>query len=87
MKQKKQFRLYDIYRASVTNYKSAIKGIKSYYVMQLLDHSLHIRITFENEIGEFDTYCSEENELKLLVREVNKHLGNCRKPGKKKREV
>lgn len=79
---KKQFRQYDIYRTAVTGNMSAIKGIKSYYAIKLKD-SLHIRVTFENEIGEFDTYCDDEKQVKLLVREVNKHLGNCRKPGKK----
>lgn len=83
---KKQFRLYDIYRTAVTGDTSAIKGIKSYYAIKL-KHSLHVRITFENTIGEFDTYCDDEKQAKLLVREVNKRLGNCRKPGKKKKEV
>lgn len=75
MKQKKQFRLYDIYRYIVTKEKPNVRGIEEFYsnsdasVLQVNGH----------------TYCSiDESELKLAVSAINKSLNNCAKPGPKK---
>ena len=84
MKQKKQFRLYDIYRSVCTNYKSVIRGINSYETKQYNDKFISVKIVF-NDGAEWFGYYSDEDELKELVTNVNKRLNNCRKPGKKKK--
>lgn len=75
MKQKKQFRLYDIYRYIVTKEKPNVRGIEEFYsnsdasVLQVNGH----------------TYLAkDESELKEAVSAVNKSLNNCAKPGPKK---
>lgn len=80
---KKQFRLYDIYRTATTGNMSVIKGLKCYDAKILLDGDIKIYLLYDND-SEWVAYYKNEDELKVLVREVNKRLGNCRKPGKKK---
>lgn len=86
MKQKKQFRLYDIYRATCTGYKSAIRGISSYDTYQEQGSDMFVKIIF-NDGAEWFGFYSEESKLKELVKKVNKRLNNCRKPGKKRKEA
>ena len=80
IKYKKQFRLYDIYRYIVTKEMSHIEGIEQYEVNY--DASI-IKVTY----GMLTiTYIAHnEDELKDVIREINKCLGNCSKPGKKPR--
>ena len=86
---KKQFRLYDIYRAFSIGKYSQIKGINNYSVTKdVYDPGFEICVEFDNRNGlKYQEYCYDEDALKDFVRRVNKQLGNCRKPGKKKREV
>lgn len=86
---KKQFRLYDIYRNVCTKDQSAIQGIKSYHCAKpnnKADEATEVLITFDNGEVSHGFYWGEL-KLKELVKKVNKHLGNCRKPGKKKKEA
>lgn len=82
MKYKKQFRLYDIYRYAVTNEQSHIEGIDYYNVNK--DASI-IHIKFPGIIGAHKYIARNEDELKEVVRQVNKKLGNCSKPGPMRR--
>ena len=85
-KAKKQFRLYDIYRYSVTGNASNIKGIISYVCN---DDASVITIVFEDRAGtakngytkQYRT--TNEFDLKQVVRDVNAELHNCMKPGKR----
>lgn len=80
-KAKKQFRLYDIYRYIVTGEDSNIEGITSYVANK--DASV---ITVEYERLCLKTYFTRnEYELKQVITEINKRLGNCMKPGRARR--
>lgn len=81
MKLKKQFRLFDIYRFAATGIKDQIKGIVSYSVSV---DATYIAITFADTKSVTSYYASTEEELKGVVRDVNKRLKNCRKPGKRR---
>lgn len=76
---KKQFRLYDIYRTAVTEEISDIFGIKAYSVD---DEARLIIVVFTNG-DTIRRFCRIEDERKAVVKEVNKILRNCRKPGRK----
>lgn len=78
IKYKKQFRLYDIYRYIVTKEMSHIEGIDQYEVNN--DASV-IKVEYGFLVITYIAH--NEDELKDVVREINKHLGNCSKPGKK----
>lgn len=83
-KQKKQFRLYDIYRYAATGIMSNIAGIVSY---ECNDDASTIVVRFEDCTGEFrkgvakNYFSKNEFELKQIIKEVNKRLGNCMTPG------
>lgn len=81
IKSKKQFRLFDIYRYLALGEESNIKGIKSYVVTK----SGCIQIQFhDNIIVPTSTFFyNNEKELHEIVKQVNKALNNCDKPGKK----
>ena len=87
-KQKKQFRLYDIYRYAATGQMSEISGIVSY---ECNDDASTIVVRFEDHTGEFEQgvaknyFARNEFELKQIVKEVNQRLSNCLKPGKRRR--
>lgn len=81
MKSKKQFRLFDIYRYLALGEESNIKGIKSYVVTK----SGCIQIQFHDNIiiPTSTFFYNNEKELREIVKQVNKALHNCNKPGKK----
>lgn len=84
---KKQFRLYDIYRNVAIGYKSEIKGIRNYDVIvyDTIDY-IDVRVMFDDyEIFEDSiwTGANVETKLKEFVKQVNKKLKNCKKPGPK----
>lgn len=80
VKDKKQFRLYDIYRYAATGTESHIRGIHSYEVNR---DATVMTVRF----GDYDHskiyFASNEQELRDIVRSINKHLGNCDTPGPK----
>lgn len=78
---KKQFRLYDVYRYAAVGEMSSIIGVKLYEVDK---DSFHIRIVFTDGY-EINRFCRTEDDRKAVVKEVNKILRNCRKPGRKSR--
>ena len=80
-KYKKQFRLYDIYRYAATGVESKVEGIHSYEVNR-------DATTMTVRYGEYAIsqiyFAKNEDELKEIVKLINKRLGNCLTPGKKK---
>jgi hypothetical protein len=87
-KEKKQFRLYDIYRYAATGEMSNIIGILD-YECNVTATTLTVR--FEDHTGQFkhgvscNYFAKNEFELKQIVKEINQRLGNCLKPGRRKR--
>lgn len=83
-KEKKQFRLFDVYRYAVTAEESKIKGIVSY---ECSKDAISIVVCYEDYTGRFpdgmrcNYFAENEFELKQVIKEVNKRLGNCIKPG------
>lgn len=80
-KVKKQFRLYDIYRYIVTGEESNIMGLTSYTSNR--DASV-IAVEFEPKCSR-TYFAHNEHELKEVIKEVNKRLGTCAKPGRARR--
>ena len=80
-KEKKQFRLFDVYRQFFTRTASKIRGIRTYNVHKCFEDA-EISITYGD--GKVQYFTAEnEAELKQIVRKVNKQLKNCLKPGRK----
>lgn len=85
---KKQFRLYDIYRYAATGNMSKIYGIVSY---ECNDDASTLVVRFEDHSGMYpqglakNYFSRNEYELREIVKEINQRLGNCVKPGRKKR--
>ena len=84
VKDKKQFRLYDIYRYASTGLSSNITGIVSYEC----DKDCNVIVVrFEDYTGELkegiavNYFSRNEFELKQVIKDINKRLGNCMKPG------
>lgn len=85
-KLKKQFRLYDIYRYATTGIESKIKGIESYECNKT---ATTIVVRFQSSTNQFllipvNYFSSSEEELKEIVKDINKRLNNCNKPGRRK---
>lgn len=80
-KYKKQFRLYDIYRCAATGEESHIEGIHSYEVNR---DATVITVRYGEYAVSQIYFAKNESELKEIVKFVNKRLGNCLTPGKKK---
>ena len=80
-KEKKQFRLFDIYRQFFTQTLSKIKGIRTYATGRYFDE-YEISVVYSNG-KEMNFTAKNEDELKQIVRVVNKQLKNCCKPGRK----
>ena len=80
-REKKQFRLFDIYRQFCTQTLSKIKGIRTYAISRYFDE-YEIRVVYSNG-SETNFTAQDEEELKQIVRQVNKQLKNCSKPGRK----
>lgn len=78
---KKQFRLYDVYRYAATGVESKIEGIHSY---ECNKDATTLTVRFgEYAVSQF-WFPRDEKELREVIHEVNKRLGNCAKPGKKR---
>lgn len=68
MKQRKQMRVYDLYRLAITGRTSEIRGIRQYQCNKTVTI---VSITFEdNDTWVF--YCKDEQDRKNLIRCVNK---------------
>lgn len=84
---KKQFRLYDIYRNASLDKQSAIQGVREYTAeFDYKFKQIKVSVTFYNyEMFEDLITIDVEAEVKLkeFVKQVNKKLKNCRKPGPK----
>lgn len=85
---KKQFRLYDIYRYAATGIESKIYGITSY---ECDETASKLVVRFDDHTGEYpqglakNYFSNSEYELRQIIKEINQRLGNCIKPGRKKR--
>lgn len=82
-REKKQFRLFDIYRKFFTQTDSRIRGIRTYEVERYFDW-YEVGVVYSNGI-EINFSAKNEKELKQIVRQVNKQLKNCSKPGRKRK--
>lgn len=84
---KKQFRLYDIYRSASLGRQSAIQGVRDYAAeFDCKFKQARVSVTFYNyEMFEDIVTIDVEAEAKLkeFVKQVNKRLKNCKKPGPK----
>lgn len=84
---KKQFRLYDIYRNASLDKQSAIQGVRD-YTAEFDDKFKQIKVSvtfYDYEMFEDLITIDVEAEAKLkeFVKQVNKKLKNCKKPGPK----
>ena len=87
MYKKKQFRLYDIYRNASLNKQSAIQGVRE-YTAEFDDKFKQIKVSvtfYDYEMFEDLITIDVETEAKLkeFIKQVNKRLKNCKKPGPK----
>lgn len=82
-REKKQFRLFDIYRQFAIQTSSKIKGIRSYKVGRYF-YEYEISVVYDNG-SETSFTAKNEDELKQIVWKVNKQLKNCSKPGRKQK--
>lgn len=91
---KKQFRLFDIYQYIATGEQSVIKGIEGYSVRNVNgNYSITVElssiIVIDNTLephkvsNVINRYCATIDQMKTLIKEVNRKLGNCQRPGKK----
>ena len=78
---KKQFRLYDIYRYATIGVESKVRGIREYECNKEADILI---VTFENDERR-TYYTTGEEELRKVIKSINKKLGNCHKPGRRKK--
>ena len=77
--EKKQFRLYDIYRYVATKRMSNIMGIRWYTISDDC-YTINIRLSSGKDLN---YVAHNESRRKDVVREINKILGNTKKPGRK----
>lgn len=86
MRVKKQFRLWDVYRYAVTGKESVIEGILHYECTKNAETLLIVYADYTtlrpSGIDKF-YFSDNEEQLKRCIRDINKRLGNCKKPGKK----
>jgi hypothetical protein len=78
---KKQFRLYDIYRAAAIGEPSNIEGITYYEVDK--DASV-ITVHYDTVPYVEHYFARNEEDLRAIRTQVNSRLGNCRTPGRKR---
>ena len=72
MKQRKQMRIYDLYRLAITGRTSEIRGIRQY---QCNDGVTRVCISFDDdEFGPWYFRCKDEQDHKNLIRCVNKMI-------------
>lgn len=81
IKYKKQFRLYDIYRLNSIHEMSHIEGIEWY---QVTNHCSTISVRYVDATFTRHYVAHNEEELKDVVSMINKNLGNCHKPGRRR---
>jgi hypothetical protein len=82
-KYKKQFRLYDVYRCATTGQESNIYGIHKSGVSS---DGMTVSVRYTEKDAPVCYFADNEKELKGVVREINKRLNNCHKPGRKSRQ-
>jgi hypothetical protein len=82
-REKKQFRLFDVYRYWSTGTISKIKGINTYKIHRNFD-KFEIKIQYSNG-SKVEFIAKNEDELKEVISNVNKQLKNCSKPGRKQK--
>lgn len=68
MKQRKQMRVYDLYRLAIAGRTSEIRGIRQYQCNKTVTI---VSITFEDNVT-WVFYCRDEQDRKNLIRCVNK---------------
>ena len=71
MKQRKQMRVYDLYRFAIVGKATKIRGIHNYWCNEIVTN---VCITFENDPGCWVFKCIDEQDHKNLIRCVNKML-------------
>lgn len=86
-KYKRQYRLFDIYRYISTGKKSKIMGIKDYTIEQEVLTTICINDwPIVTDITDADGATSEE-AIKIHIKNVNRLLRNCKRPGPKARYI
>ena len=71
MKQRKQMRVYDLYRFAIVDKTSKIRGIRQYRCNVSVTS---VSITFENDPASWYFPCKDEQDHKNLIRCVNRML-------------
>lgn len=69
MKQRKQMRVYDLYRLAIVEKTSKIRGIHRYWCNESVTS---VCISFEHDPAQWVFYCKDEQDHKNLIRCVNK---------------
>ena len=71
MKQRKQMRVYDLYRFAIVKKTSKIRGIRQYWCDRTV---ANVCIAFENDNTSWLFHCKDEQDHKNLIRCVNRIL-------------
>lgn len=71
MKQRKQMRVYDLYRFAIVDKTSKIRGIRQYWCSETVTD---VCITFEGDPAQWVFWCKDEQDHKNLIRCVNRML-------------
>lgn len=71
MKQRKQMRVYDLYRLAIVDKASKIRGIHQYWCNDDVTRAV---IAFENDKTSWIFCCRDEQDHKNLIRCVNRML-------------
>lgn len=79
-KEKKQFRLFDVYRQSFTGIESNIKGIRKYACNKDAGKVV-VNVVYDDGYSA-DFVSDGEEELKKMVKKVNKEIKKLLKPFK-----
>ena len=69
MKQRKQMRVYDLYRFAMVGKTSKIRGIRRYWCDVT---ATSVCISFENDPAQWSFCCRDEQDHKNLIRCVNR---------------
>lgn len=71
MKQRKQMRVYDLYRSVIVGKATKIKGIHQYWCN---DDVTRVCITFDSDPAQWIFQCRDEQDHKNVIRCVNRML-------------
>lgn len=71
MKQRKQMRVYDLYRLAIVEKTSKIRGIHRYWCNESVTY---VCISFEHDPAQWVFHCDDEQDHKCLIRCVNRML-------------